>query len=167
MSDYVTRMRQLIGSRPLLQCGSAVIAIDRDGRILLHHRTDNDTWGLPGGSMEIGERLEECAVRETREEVGLTCQSLELFGVYSGPELYYRYANGDEAHNVTVVYLCRDSSGTIRVDPAEGKDAAFFAVEDIPAAISPPVRPVIEDYCHRCQRPPNSNTWSESSWRGT
>lgn len=122
MSDYVTQMRKLIGSMPLLQCGSAVIIIGQDGRILLHHRTDNDTWGLPGGSMELGERLEDCAIRETREEVGLICHSLEFFGVYSGPEFYYRYANGDEAHNVTVAYFCRDFSGAIRVDPTEGKD---------------------------------------------
>jgi mutator protein MutT len=149
MSDYVTQMRKLIGSSPLLQCGSAVIIIDGDGRILLHHRTDNGTWGLPGGTMEMGERLENCAAREAQEEVGLTCHSLELFEVYSGPELYYRYPNGDEAHNVTAVYLCREFSGAIRVDPAEGKDAHFFAIEDIPSEISPPIRPVIEDLRRR------------------
>jgi 8-oxo-dGTP pyrophosphatase MutT (NUDIX family) len=149
MTEYVTEMRKLIGTRPLLLCGPAVILLDAQGRILLHHRTDNHTWALPGGSMELGETLEHCAVREAQEEVGLTCHSLDLFGVYSGPELYYRYPNGDELYNVTTVYLCRDFSGTITVDPTEGSDAAFFAIKDIPSEISPPIRPVIEDFLRR------------------
>ena len=149
MTNYVTEMRKLIGTRPMFLCGSAVIVLDARGEFLLHHRTDNDTWGLPGGALELGERLEECAAREVREEVGLTCHSLELFGVYSGPELYYRYPNGNEVHNVTAVYLCRDFSGEIVVDPVEGTEAAFFAVEEIPSEISPPIRPVIEDFVRR------------------
>jgi len=154
MSNYIHELRKLVGPRPLLLCGANAILVDGHGRVLLHHRTDNDTWSLPGGATELGERLEETAVREVREEVGLTCHKLTLFGVYSGPELYYRYPHGDEVYNVTISYLCRDFSGEIKVDPAEGKAAAFFAVENIPSKISPPIRPVIEDYCRRCQRSP-------------
>ena len=149
MSDYVSEMRKLIGTRPLLLCGPAVILLDREKRVLLHHRTDNDAWGLPGGMIELGERLEDAAVREVQEEVGLTCHSLEFFGVYSGPELYYRYPRGDEVQNVTVAYVCRDFSGTIRVDETEGTEAAFFAIEEVPAAISPPIRVVIDDLRRR------------------
>jgi 8-oxo-dGTP pyrophosphatase MutT (NUDIX family) len=149
MTDYITRMRRLIGTQPLLLCGPAVMLLDPEGRVLLHLRADIDAWGLPGGAVEPGERLEEAAVREVQEEVGLICHSLELFGVYSGPELYYRYPHGDEVHNVTVAYLCRDFSGTIQVDPAEGRDARFFAIDDLPAAISPPTRPVLNDLQRR------------------
>jgi 8-oxo-dGTP pyrophosphatase MutT (NUDIX family) len=149
MSDYIREMRKLIGTRPLLVCGAGVILVDGENRILLHHRTDNDTWGIPGGAVELGERVEETAIRETREEVGLTCHALELLGVYSGPELYYQYPNGDEIHNVSVVYLCRDFSGTIEVDPVEGTEARFFPIGELPEAISPPVRVVLEDVVRR------------------
>jgi len=149
MSEYISEMRKLVGTRPLLLCGPAVIILDRDNRVLLHHRTDNDAWGLPGGMIELGERLEDAAVREVQEEVGLRCHSLEFFGVYSGPELHYHHPNGDEVHNVTVAYICRDFSGTIRVDETEGTEAAFFAIEEMPAAISPPIRVVIDDLRRR------------------
>jgi 8-oxo-dGTP pyrophosphatase MutT (NUDIX family) len=145
MSDYVRAMRKLIGTRPLLLCGPAVIFLNRENRVLLHHRADNGTWGLPGGALELGERLEEAAVREAREEVGLTCHSLELLGIYSGPELYYCHPHGDEVHNVTVAYLCRDFSGTVVVNPAEGTEAAFFGIDEFPDPISPPIRVVIDD----------------------
>jgi 8-oxo-dGTP pyrophosphatase MutT (NUDIX family) len=149
MADYYRELRKLVGPRPLVVCGGNAILIDDRGRVLLHHRTENDTWGLPGGVTELGETVEETAAREVREEVGLTCHKLTLFGVYSGPELYYRYPNGDEAHNVSVSFLCRDFSGEIEVDPAEGKAAAFFAIDDLPSDISPPVRPIIADLVRR------------------
>ena len=154
MADYVRELRRLVGTRPLILCSANGILLDPEGRLLLLHRTDNDMWSLPGGAVEPGETLEETAVREVREEVGLTCHTLKLFGVYSGPELYYRYPNGDEVYNVTISYLCRDFSGEIKVDPAEGKAAAFFAIADLPSDISPPVRPIIADFRCRWQRFP-------------
>lgn len=73
MSDYIGELRKLIGSRPIIMCGASVVFLDNSGRILLHHRIDNDSWGLPGGAMEIGESFEETAIREANEEVGLIC----------------------------------------------------------------------------------------------
>lgn len=123
--------------------------LDTQGRVLLHHRKDNGTWGIPGGAMEIGECFEETAAREALEEVGLTCHTLQFFCVYSGPELYYRYPNGDEVYNVGVTYLCRDFSGDICVDPTEGTEAAFFAIDALPSNISLPIKPVLDDLVRR------------------
>jgi len=149
MADYMRELRKLVGSRPLVLCGAGVLILDDQGRLLLHHRTDNDMWSIPGGAIEPGETLEEAAAREALEEVGLTCYGLMLFGIYSGPQLYYRYPNGDEVHNVSVSYLCRDFSGEITVNPVEGKAAAFFAIDELPPDICPPVRPIIEDLVRR------------------
>jgi len=146
MSDYIGELRKLIGTRPIIMCGANVIILDDNGRILLHHRVDNDTWGLPGGAMEIGESLEETAIREANEEVGLICRNLRIYNVYSGEKLYYKYPDGNEVYNVTVTYICKDFSGQIVVDETEGKDAKFFSVNDIPKKISPPVRVIINDF---------------------
>ena len=68
---YVAELREAVGDRPILLPSTALIALDPEGRILLQRRTDDGTWGLPGGLMEIGEAPEEAVVRETREEMGL------------------------------------------------------------------------------------------------
>jgi 8-oxo-dGTP pyrophosphatase MutT (NUDIX family) len=145
MIDYIRYVRELVGPRPLILCGANVIII-KDGQILLHHRKDNDAWSLPGGMTELGEKVENTAVREAFEEVGLKCSNLTLFNVYSGEELYYMYPNGDEVYNVTVTFLCNNFSGEIKVDQSEGKDAKFFLLNEIPEKISPPVKLIIDDF---------------------
>jgi len=131
---------------PIIMCGANVIILDKENRVLMHHRRDNDSWGLPGGAMELGEKLEETAIREAVEEVGLRCSNLKLFNVYSGTELSYKYPDGNEVYNVTVTYVCRDFSGRIEVDKGEGRDAKFFSISEIPQNTSPPVRIIVEDF---------------------
>lgn len=151
MTEYITELRSKIGTEPLIVCGANVIILDVKNRILLHHRRDNDSWGLPGGIINIGEKLEDTAIREVEEEVGLVCKDLKLFNVYSGKKLYYKYPNGDEVYNVTTTYICRNYSGKIKVDKSEGKEAMFFYVEHIPNKISKPVKIIIDDFTDKYQ----------------
>lgn len=146
MSDYIGELRKLIGTLPIIMCGANVIILNRENQILMHHRLDNDSWGLPGGAMELGETLEEAARREVREEVGLICRKLTLYNVYSGSQLYYKYPDGNEVYNVTATYICKDFIGEIQVDYREGKAAKFFSFNEIPEKISPPVKIIIEDF---------------------
>ena len=141
MTEYLRFLRSHVGHAPLLQCGAGVILLDGEGRILLQLRADNRCWGYAGGAVEPGETVEQAAARELREETGLTAGSLELFGVFSGPELHYVYPNGDEVHNIDIVFLCRDWSGTLRPQPGEVLELAFFSPQRLPSPLSPPCIP--------------------------
>jgi mutator protein MutT len=141
---YIEELRQLIGSRPVIMVGAGVIILDEHNRILLTQRADNGAWSIPGGSMEPGETLEEVARRETEEEVGLRVGEMDFFGVFSGPDLYYEYPNGDQVYNVTVVYTSRQISGRLKIDE-ESIQAKYFPLDELPE-ISPPLRPVFEAY---------------------
>jgi ADP-ribose pyrophosphatase YjhB (NUDIX family) len=143
---YIEELRQLVGHRPLLLVGAGVLITDSNGRLLLLRRTDNACWGIPGGALEPGESLEETARRETREETGLQLDGLTLFGLYSGPDMFYKYPNGDEVHNISVDYTADYPGGEIRLNP-EHSLAQFFDLEHLPAEISPPVVRVITDFC--------------------
>ena len=75
-----------------------------------------------------------------------TGHRLELFGVFSGPDTHYVYPNGDEVSNIDLVFLCRDYSGTLTAQPGEVEDLRFFAPDDLPAPLSPPVERIIRKW---------------------
>lgn len=143
--DYILQLRQYIGHRPILMVGAAVLVLDQQDRLLMMKRSDNGCWGLPGGATEPGEVVEEAARRETLEETNLEIGKMSLFGVFSGPELYYKYPNGDEAYNVSIIYLSRDWRGEVRLNNAH-TEWLWFAANEIPEDVSPPIRPVIEQF---------------------
>lgn len=142
MKDYMRELRRLVGCRPLIMVGAVVAVFDAQNRILLQHRTDNGSWGLLGGSMEPGEQFEETARREAREESGLEVDELELFGLFSGPELFYEYPNGDQVYNVGAIYTCRKANGNLRPS-SEGSELRYFAIDALPESISPPDAPIL------------------------
>ena len=135
---YIMDLRREVGHRPLLQVGASVIVEDGEGRVLLERRADCGKWGYAGGSVDLDEAVEDAARREVFEETGIRCGKLELFGVFSGPELHYVYPNGDEVSNVDIVFVCRDFDGELRLQADEVTDARFFAAGTLPDKIFDP-----------------------------
>ena len=96
--------------------------------------------------MEPGESLEDTVRREAKEETGLCLLDLKFLGVVSGAEMYYKYPNGDEVHNVTGIYTARTDDTNVKIDPSEHLGFCFFEPLDLPDAISPPDKPAIERF---------------------
>jgi ADP-ribose pyrophosphatase YjhB (NUDIX family) len=144
MADYITELRKLVGNKPLTLSTSGAIILDKDNKVLLHHRSDNDLWGVPGGIIELGESVEDAAKREVYEETGLIAHNLNLFNIYSGENQHYIYPNGDEVYYVSVVYYTKDYTGEIQVDGIESKDVKFFDVNNLPQ-LSPPIICILEE----------------------
>jgi len=143
--EYIQSLRQHIGHAPILMVGAAILIVDEQNRLLLMKRSDSGCWGPPGGATEPGEVVDEAARREAFEETGLQVRGVSLFGVFSGPELYYKYPNGDEVYNVTIVYLSSDFSGAVQLNH-EHAEWRWLTIDEIPENISPPIKPVIKKY---------------------
>ncbi len=145
MSGYIMELRKHVGHRTLIQCAASIIVINQQGQILLGKRTDNHLWGYSGGSLEIDEKVEDCAKRELQEEMGLIADKLEFFMVNSGKEVHYIYPNGDEVSNIEIIYLCHQYHGEIRRQEEEMDELRFFDPQEIELSmISPPIRPVVK-----------------------
>lgn len=146
MPGYIMQLREIVGSRPLIMPAAAVIIIDGNGRILMQHRSDNNTWGLPGGSMEMGETFEETARREVLEETGLEVRDLQLFCLHSGSEAFYEYPNGHQVYVAATIYTTTSFSGEIKLDLSESLNVKWFHLQEIPQSLNPLDEPVIRKY---------------------
>lgn len=144
--SYIMNLRSIVGSQPLIMAGACVIVVDEENRLLLQLRQDNNCWGLSGGSMELGESLEQVAKRELFEETGLLANNLTLFNVYSGDKFYYQYPHGDEVYNVVAAYICKEYNGELRKEESEVQELKFFKLNELPSNISPPDLPIIGEY---------------------
>ena len=120
-----------------LRPGVAAIISNGEGKILLQRRSDNGLWGLPGGSVEIGESVRDAIVREVREETGLTVEVVRLIGVYSDPTVQIvRYADGNVVHYISSVFACRILAGTLQTCD-ETLDLQFFDPAHLPEDLVP------------------------------
>jgi 8-oxo-dGTP pyrophosphatase MutT (NUDIX family)/GNAT superfamily N-acetyltransferase len=133
MSDYIKEIRELIGSRPFILIGSAVLVFNKDYEVLLQLRTDTGRWGIPGGAMEPGESFEETARRELFEETGLTLNMLKFLDVAAGEEYYFQYPNGDEIYNAIALYACEDWEGNLKMNDGESTELRFFPLHSLPS----------------------------------
>lgn len=138
--DYVQALRAAVGHRPLILAGTSVLLF-RDangGELLMQRRGDNGLWSMPGGMIEPGESAEETASREVHEETGWRMSTPKLVTVVSGKDTYYRYPNGDEVFNVTVVFAAiadyRDQVG----DQVESTALQWWSLNTPPTDLSPP-----------------------------
>ena len=79
MGGYIQDLRKIVGHRTLIQCAASIIILDDQNRVLLGKRSDNHMWGYSGGSVEIDEKIEDCAKRELLEEMGIEALNMEFF----------------------------------------------------------------------------------------
>lgn len=108
-------------SRPVVGVGGVIVRGDRALIIKRAHEPRRGEWSIPGGTVEVGERLTDALRRELREETGLDVEVgpvLELFDrIHHDPEGRVRY------HFVIVDYLCHAPDG----DAVAGTDAEAVA----------------------------------------
>lgn len=135
----------------IIKVGVGVIIL-KDECILMGHRVNNykdtggiyepDSWTLPGGKQEYNETIEECAIREVKEETNLDIKDIKIFG-----------ASDDMApnkHFITIHTIAIASSGNVSVMESDKIDEwKFFRIDDLPENIYSPSRKTIEFYKER------------------
>lgn len=129
---YIADLRKFVGHSPIIGVGATTLVFNESNEILLNLRSDTGTWGIPGGSMELHEDIRETAVRELKEEAGITAERLELVDVLSGEDYYFEYPNGDKMCCVIVLFKVLNYSGEIKISDDESKELQFFSLNALP-----------------------------------
>lgn len=127
---YISELRKLVGTRPIILTGVTVIVLNEEKNILLQKRTDTLDWGVIGGALELSETFEEAAKRELYEEAGLNLDELRFITVLSGSDMYYKYPHGDEVYNAVVVFEALKVSGVPSINDNEGLELKFFSLKE-------------------------------------
>lgn len=144
MENYVETIRRKIGHDLLVLVGANVIIYNTHHEYLLQQRV-NGNWGLMGGLMEVGESLEETAIREVYEESGLTIESLMQLQTFSGPAFRFKLKNEDEIYVVTTLFLANQVSGEMAYDGNdETLNLKYFSYQDLPETLEDEYRKYIQ-----------------------
>ena len=93
--------------KPSLTTDGILVVDDRICLVRRKHAPFEGMYALPGGFVEYGERLEECIIREFKEETGLDVKIRSLFGVYSDPD------RDPRGHTVSAVYVLSLKGGKL------------------------------------------------------
>ena len=125
-----------------VRVGVAAVIL-REGRVLLGERIGSHgahTWATPGGHLELGESIEECAKRETFEETGLVVDSFQKLSFTN--DIFEK----ENKHYVTLFVLASCSSGEPQVtEPEKCKQWKWFELDKLPEQLFLPLTNLLKE----------------------
>jgi 8-oxo-dGTP pyrophosphatase MutT (NUDIX family) len=129
--EFVSRLRERIGTELLWLPGVSAVVVDDDGRVLLGRRSDNGRWAVISGILEPGEQPAVAAAREVLEETGVAVEVVGLAAAVTDDHVV-AYPNGDRAQYLDLTFACRPVGGTARVADDESTEVGWFSPDALP-----------------------------------
>lgn len=135
-ASYTAILRKALGHEKIIVPGVNAIIQNQRAEVLLQERTDFRLWGLPGGSVEIGESVFAALKREIKEETGLEVFQANLIGLYTDPRYDVIYPNGDALQNFVAAFHVTKWSGTLQTAADETIRLGFFRMSEMPEMVA-------------------------------
>lgn len=144
--NYIKWLRSKVGHEDVILVAAGAVVEGPDDTILFQKRGDHKevVWGLPGGMMEVGETAEQTMRREVKEETGIDVDIQYFLGAYTNNPVA-SYPNGDKAHVILFIFVCKPSGGMLQPDGKETLDVRFDTPQNI-GPLFPRHTQVIDDY---------------------
>lgn len=115
--------------RPAVTTDCVVFTKEEEPKVLLIQRGNEPykgCWAFPGGFMDMEETAEECAVRELKEETGLTVKQIQQIGAYS------KVDRDPRGRTISIAYLAIVDAPTAVSGMDDAAKAAWFPLSSLP-----------------------------------
>lgn len=115
--------------RPAVTTDCVVFTKEKEPKVLLIQRGNEPykgCWAFPGGFMNMEETAEECAVRELKEETGLTVNQIQQIGAYS------KVDRDPRGRTISIAYLAIVDAPTAVSGMDDAAKAAWFPLSSLP-----------------------------------
>jgi len=115
----------------------ALILNQEDKIFLMKTHKWRNRYTIPGGHIELGERIEDALRREVREETGLDIYDIQFIGIQ---ECIFDEAFWEKKHFIFIDYMCKTESTEVRLN-SEGQDYIWVSLDKV---FNLPIEPYTE-----------------------
>ena len=115
-------------SPPSVGC---IAIIESDGKYLLENRSDSDRWAFIGGMLEDDETVEECVIREVKEETGLNSTQVTFWSIFSDPSSIIEYPNGNVKRIITIAFKVIVQNISEKRCSKESRSLKLFSLQEL------------------------------------
>ena len=123
-------MKRDYPEHPIIGVGAVIV---EGGRVLLVRRDTEPLrgeWSVPGGMLELGEKLRDCVRREALEETGVEVEAGEVLDVFDS--IFTDALGKTQYHYVLIDYLCSPISGEAHAG-SDVSDVRWVSTDALPA----------------------------------
>lgn len=124
--------------------GVGAFIVNENNEVLLHKRAvpaEKDHWCIPGGRLEMFEKLEDAVIREVKEEIGVDVKIERIMGVCD------HIIEAEKAHWVAMSYLCKITNGEPKImEPDKASEMRWFKLDNLPDKLTITTKKAVEDY---------------------
>ncbi len=144
MEKDVNKNNSMIQGKSYIGVGCGAVILNEHNEILLQLRNkspEKGYWSIPGGRVELFEKIEDTIKREVMEETGVQVEVVDLLGICN------HIVENEHVHWVSPSYLCKIIKGIPEIkEPKNHLDLKWFNINNLPENITLTTKVALENY---------------------
>lgn len=140
-----SKVKSLNNNKDAIVTIASGFVLIKEGKVLLSKDKKDDFWKFPGGTMQDNESAKQTAIRELKEESGLTSEPSEDPILYS----FHKETDNEVKYYVLIHYFSDKYNGNLKPNDEEVLEAKFFDIKSIPTNLAPNVQQVLKEILNK------------------